>query len=29
MYNVKSMDSNEYIDDGEILSSLKEADILA
>lgn len=25
MYNVKSMDSNEYIDDGEILSSIEEA----
>ena len=29
MYNVKSMDSNEYIDDGEILNSISEAKELA
>lgn len=29
MYNVKSMDSNEFIDDGEILTSIEEAKKLA
>lgn len=29
MYNVKSMDSNEFIDDGEVLTSIDEAKVLA
>lgn len=29
MYNIKSLDANEFIDDGEILSSIEEAKKLA